>query len=224
MGNETAEQKIGEESQSTGARVPVDRENASPAMAPEAGTDGGIEATSEEGRTDAEKLAAQLEAARGEARENYDRLLRVSAEFENYKKRSAREMEDYRKYANESLLRDLLPVIDNLERALAVPADAQNEKGLREGLELTLKQIHKLLECFGVSAIEAEGQPFDPAFHQAMMQEQSDQVPENVVLRQLQKGYAIKDRLLRPAMVVVAKAAAKSGASPSAEGVAEAQS
>ncbi|MBW1647458.1 MAG: nucleotide exchange factor GrpE [Deltaproteobacteria bacterium] len=169
-------------------------------------------------------LEALLEAARNEARENYERLLRVSAEFDNYKKRSAREVQEYRKFANESLLKELLPIIDSLERALAVPAEAQNEKGLREGLDLTLKQIHKLLERFGVSPIEAEGQPFDPAYHQAMMQEQSDEVPENVVLRQMQKGYAIHDRLLRPAMVVVAKAAAKGGESPPGADTAEAQS
>jgi molecular chaperone GrpE len=172
----------------------------------------------------AEDLGALLEAARNEARENYERLLRVSAEFENYKKRAAREIQDYRKFANESLLGELLPIIDNLERALAVPAEAQNEKGLREGLDLTLKQIHKLLERFGVSPIEAEGQPFDPAYHQAMMQEHSDEVPENVVLRQMQKGYAIHDRLLRPAMVVVAKAAAKGGETPPGADTAEAQS
>jgi molecular chaperone GrpE len=162
--------------------------------------------------------AEKLETALREARENYDRFLRVSAEFDNFKKRTAREVQDFRKFANESLLRDLLPVVDNLERALAVAPDAQKEGGLREGIELTLKQLYKLLEGAVVLPIEAEGNPFDPAFHQAMMQEPSDQVPDNTVIRQMQKGYTIHGRLLRPAMVVVAKAAAKGGdASPAAD-------
>ncbi|MEE4607742.1 MAG: nucleotide exchange factor GrpE [Desulfobacteraceae bacterium] len=182
------------------------------------------ESPSDEAGAEPENLGELLDEARNEARENYERLLRVSAEFDNYKKRAAREVQEYRRFANESLLQELLPIIDNLERALAVPADAQNEKGLREGLDLTLKQIHKLLERFGVSAIEAEGKPFDPVYHQAMMQEHSDEVPENTVLRQMQKGYAIHDRLLRPAMVVVAKAAAKGGETAPGADTAEAQS
>lgn len=185
---------------------------------------GVAQGASGEVEAEAENLGSLLEAARNEARGNYERLLRVSAEFDNYKKRAAREVQDHRRFANEALLRELLPIIDNLERALAVPAEGQNEAGLREGLDLTLRQIHKLLERFGVSAIEAEGKPFDPVYHQAMMQEHSDEVPENTVLRQMQKGYAIHDRLLRPAMVVVAKAAAKGGETPPGADTAEARS
>jgi molecular chaperone GrpE len=171
-----------------------------------------------------ETLADRLAAAQEEARGNYDRFLRVSAEFENYKKRAAREAEDYRRYANEALLRELLTVVDNLERALEVPADAGKDAGLREGIDLTLKQLYKLLEQFAVAPIEVEGQLFDPARHQAMMQETCDHVPDNTVIRQMQKGYTIHDRLLRPAMVVVAKAAAKGGDAPPGADAAEAQS
>lgn len=164
-------------------------------------------------------LAEDLEAARREAKESYDRLLRVGAEFENYKKRASREVEEFRKYANEQLLRELLPVIDNLERALAVcDAEADGAAGIRQGVELTLKDMYKLLERFFVRPVEAEGKPFDPAFHEAMMQEPTDEVPENTVVRSLQKGYTIHDRLLRPAMVVVAKASPPAGgASPAAD-------
>lgn len=211
------EPEINAESKPQDPQGATEQEAASPPTGVEEGATGEVGA-------EPEALGALLEAARNEARENYERLLRVSAEFDNYKKRAAREVQEYRRFANESLLQELLPIIDNLERALAVPADAQNEKGLREGLDLTLKQTHKLLERFGVSAIEAEGKPFDPAYHQAMMQEPSDKVPENTVLRQMQKGYAINDRLLRPAMVVVAKAAAKGGETPPDADTTEARS
>lgn len=150
------------------------------------------------------ELEAQLEAKEKEARENYDRLLRVSAEFENYKKRAARETADFKKYANESIIREVLPVIDNLERAMNSTAEDQNaEKPVREGVELTLKEILRILEKFGVTPIEALEKPFDPNFHEAVMQEASEKFPEQTVVKELQRGYLIHDRLLRPAMVVV---------------------
>jgi molecular chaperone GrpE len=217
MGKDTTEPKNNTASGLKNNDGSVDENVSSAPPSPENGAPGKTGAA-------AEDLGALLETARNEARDNYDRLLRVSAEFENFKKRATRESQEYRKFANETLLKELLPIIDNLERALAVPAEAQNEKGLREGLDLTLKQIHKLLERFGVSAIEAEGEVFDPAYHQAMMQELSDEVPENVVLRQMQKGYTIHDRLLRPAMVVVAKAGAKDGETSPGADATEAQS
>ena len=177
---------------------------------------------------EAPTLTEQLAAKTREASEAYDRMLRVSAEFENYRKRSSREMEDFRKYANEALLRDLLPVVDNLERALEVPVDGQVNDPLRQGIELTLKEVQKVLERFVVRPIDAQGQPFDPAFHEAMMQEENSTVPENTVIRQFQKGYTIHDRLLRPAMVIVAKAAVKgmdgSTAADTAADTTEAQS
>ena len=169
-------------------------------------------------------LNEQLEAKHREAAEHYDRLLRVSAEFENYKKRSLRELEDFRKYANENLLRDLLPVVDSLQRALEVEIGSETDVGFREGIELTLREMLKVLERFAVRPIETAGKPFDPNFHQAMMQEETDQVPENTVIREFQRGYTIHDRLLRPAMVIVAKAAARDQDNTPAGDTTEAQS
>jgi molecular chaperone GrpE len=148
-----------------------------------------------------------LEAAEKQAQEEHDRLLRVMAEFENYKKRMEREMNDYRKFANESLIKEILPIIDSLEKALEV-SDDQNEKslgGLREGVEMTLKGLLNGLEKFGVVPIESLEAPFDPNFHQAVMQDESADHADNTVVQELQKGYLIGDRLLRPAMVVVSK-------------------
>ena len=151
-------------------------------------------------------LKSKLDIKTGEAEENYDRLLRVSAEFENYKKRTAREMADFKKYANQSLLRELLPIIDNLE--LAIKAAAESKDGtdacLLDGVELTRKEILKVFENFHVEPIDAIGKPFDPNFHEAVMREESDEHPQNTVVNELQKGYLMHDRLLRPSMVVVA--------------------
>ena len=152
------------------------------------------------------KLEEKLESKEQEAKEAYDRFLRVSAEFENYKKRSAREMSDFKKFANESLLKEMLPIVDSLELALgSLNENAVSESGLREGVELTLKEILKTLEKFGVKPIESLGKVFDPNYHQAVMQEASQDHPGQTVLKELQKGYLIHERLLRPAMVVVSK-------------------
>jgi molecular chaperone GrpE len=134
----------------------------------------------------------------------------VSAEFENYKKRSAREMEEFRKYANETLLKALLPIVDNLERAIQ-SASSENHAAASvvEGVDLTLKEILKVFETFGVTPIASLEKPFDPAFHQAVLQEEDKDHPPDVVLKELQKGYMIRERLLRPAMVVVSKAPEK---------------
>lgn len=156
------------------------------------------------------EIQAELETAKQEAKETYDRFLRVSAEFENYKKRSAREMDDLRKYANQSLIVEMLAVVDNLERALnSSNGNSSNDKCMADGVNLTLREILKVFEKFNVKPIESIGQPFDPNFHQAMMQEETDDYPENTVITELQKGYMIHDRLLRPSMVVVAASKAK---------------
>jgi molecular chaperone GrpE len=151
-------------------------------------------------------LNSKLEVKTAEAEENYDRLLRVSAEFENYKKRTAREMADFKKFANQSLLKELLPIIDNFELAIKAAAEAPDGKDacLLDGVELTRKEILKIFENFHVEPIDALGKPFDPNFHEAVMREESDEHPENTVVNELQKGYLMYDRLLRPSMVVVA--------------------
>jgi len=151
------------------------------------------------------EMEAKLEAMEKEANETYDRLLRVSAEFENYKKRASREMEEFRKYANQALLKEMLSVVDNLE--LAINSSNNREKAdqsLIEGLNLTLNEILKVFEKFNVKPVEARGKAFDPTFHEAVMREETDDYAENTVISEFQKGYLIHDRLLRPAMVVVA--------------------
>ncbi len=156
----------------------------------------------------AKSIEEQLEEARQEAAQERDRLLRMSAEFENYKKRMNRQMDEFRKYANEALLKDLLSVVDNLERALGTSGKDAEETipgSLIEGVEMTLNEILKILTKFNVTPIESLEKPFDPVFHEAVMQEESDEQPENMVINEFQKGYLIHDRLLRPAMVVVSK-------------------
>ena len=154
-------------------------------------------------------LAMKLEAMTQDAARDRDRLLRLSAEFENYKKRMSRQMDDFKKYANETLLKDLLNIVDNLERAITtspgVPAKESVSECVREGVEMTLNEIVRILTRHHVTVIDALGKPFDPAYHEAVMQESSDDHPENTVINVFQKGYMIHDRLLRPAMVVVSK-------------------
>jgi molecular chaperone GrpE len=158
--------------------------------------------------TEEESIEERLKASEAKAEENHDRLLRVTAEFENYKKRAERDINDFRKFANESLIKDILPIVDTLERALEISDDGDDEKtsqGMREGVEMTLKGLLDILKKYGVVSIESLEKPFDPNFHQAVMQEESDRHPENTVSQELQKGYMMQDRLLRPAMVVVSK-------------------
>ncbi|MFC1817308.1 nucleotide exchange factor GrpE [Thermodesulfobacteriota bacterium] len=151
-------------------------------------------------------IKAKLESKEQEAKENYDRFLRVSAEFENYKKRSARQMDEFRRFANESLIMQILAVVDSLERALNSSGHDENfDNCMMEGIQMTLDEILKIFEKFGVKPIDSLEQTFDPNFHQAVMQEETNDYPEQTVLKELQKGYLLHDRLLRPAMVVVSK-------------------
>lgn len=152
------------------------------------------------------EMEARLESLEKEGKESYDRFLRVSAEFENYKKRAAREMNDFRKFANESFIKAMLPVVDNLDRAIESSSnDDHAQNSVLEGVNMTLKEILKVFEQFNVKPFESLGKAFDPALHQAVMQEETNDHPENTVLNELQKGYMMHDRLLRPAMVVVSK-------------------
>jgi molecular chaperone GrpE len=166
------------------------------------------DAVTEDADNDIEK---RLEDSEAEAKMAHDRFLRVSAEFENYKKRAQREVDDFRKYANEAILKELLTVVDNLERAVESSSDKCENGQLLEGIDLTLKEILKVFEKFSVKPIEALEHEFDPAVHQAVLQEASEAHAENMVIREFQKGYTIHDRLLRPAMVVVSKSAGNPG-------------
>ncbi len=154
-----------------------------------------------------ESLEERLKAAEKKAETNYEHLLRVTADYENYKKRMEREMNDFRKFANEALIKEILPIVDNLERALGIEyeKDLDAFEGIREGVEMTLKGLRDSLKKFGVVPVEALEKPFDPNFHHAVSQEESEKYPENTVTQELQKGYMLGDRLLRPPMVVVSK-------------------
>ena len=157
-----------------------------------------------------EALSEQILAIEKEAHENYDRFLRVSAEFENHKKRTAREMAEFRKYANETFVKEMLPVVDNLQRAIASAKEkGAKNGGLVEGVQLTLKDMLKVFDKFRVKPIEALGEIFDPAYHQAVQQEETENHTDNTIIRELQTGYTIHDRLLRPSMVIVAKSSSK---------------
>ncbi len=161
-------------------------------------------ATKEEQTLSLEERLAQKEA---EISALQDRLLRMAAEMENTRKRLEREKLDGISFANESLLRDLLPVVDNLERAMQHCESDAGTEGLFEGVKMTLKVFMDVLNRYGCKPFDSEGQPFDPNFHEAMMQEPSEEHAENTVLKEFQKGYMLHDRLLRPAMVIVAKPA-----------------
>jgi molecular chaperone GrpE len=130
----------------------------------------------------------------------------LSAEFENYKKRSFRESEEFRKFANQSLIKEMLSVVDNLELAMnSTNGHKAIDKDLLQGLAMTHREILKVFEKFNVKPIDAKGQPFDPTYHEAVMQEETNDYAKNTVINEMQKGYMIHDRLLRPSMVVVAK-------------------
>jgi len=156
---------------------------------------------------DRDGLLAKYRELEGQLREAEERVLRTAADAENFKKRLQREKEEQTRYANETFMRELLPVIDNLERALQHSETASNQEGLLEGLNMTLKGFVDILERFGCTPLEAIGKTFDPNFHEAVSQEESSELEPNTVVRELQKGYLLKERLLRPAMVIVSKPA-----------------
>lgn len=158
----------------------------------------------------AEKSAAPpedpLEAARAEAQKNRDQLLRVAADFDNYKKRARRELGDAVKVGREDLLRDLLPVFDNFERASAHAGTATDVKALAEGISMVQRQFVDVLGKLGVERVASTGEPFDPAVHEAVQHLETDEFAPGVVAAELQAGYRMGGRVLRPALVVVAKA------------------
>lgn len=153
-----------------------------------------------------EQLTKELEEARREAAENYDRFLRARAELENYRKRVQREKADLMKFGNEQLLRELLPALDHLELAIRHAKESRSLEALVQGVELTLNQIMEVMERFGVRPIEAVGQPFDPTKHEAVSQVETDEHEPGTVIEEVQRGYAFHERLLRPSRVTVAKA------------------
>lgn len=144
----------------------------------------------------------------GKSQEHWDRFVRTSADFDNYKKRAARERQEAVRFANEGLLEKIIPVLDNLEMALAaveVPKSDAATEGLKTGVEMIYSQLKGVLAEAGLEEIDARGQPFDPNWHEAVSQQDSAEVPEGNVLHQIRKGFKLRERLIRPASVVVAK-------------------
>src|SRR5512139_3087373 len=170
--------------------------------------DSGMEPAQGSGATP-EELKKKLEETEKELRESRDRLLRVAADLENYKKRAAKEKEDYLKFANEDLIKEILPFMDNLERAINHSEKANDAQSLVDGVRLTLQGLLQRLGRFGVTAVESVGKPFDPAVHDAMLVVETDQHEPNQVVEEFQRGYLLNDRLVRPASVSVSKLPAK---------------
>jgi molecular chaperone GrpE len=196
------EEQVGKDLENEGVTEKLEQD-ASGAMKEAADLDAGMSGE--------EKLLAAQEEIAGYR----DKVLRSAAEFDNYKKRMERDRNAAMRYAGEHILREILPVVDNLERALAqgVVTGVEAEKNLAallEGVQLTLKSLLATLEKFEVKAIESVGQPFDPNFQEALVMEPSDEVPASHVLSEFEKGYFYKDRLLRVAKVIVSSGKAGS--------------
>ncbi|RMH07564.1 MAG: nucleotide exchange factor GrpE [Nitrospirae bacterium] len=174
------------------------------------------QSSKEEGET-VETLREELEKKTQELRSLNDKYLRLAAEFENYKRRVQRDHAEAIRFGTEKLLRDLLPTLDNLERAIKCGREQMGLDGLLEGVELTYKQFLDTLSKVGVTQIVSVGEPFDPAKHQAIGQVESSSMPADSVVEEFQKGYFLHERILRPAMVTVAKPSEGPGPSPHQE-------
>lgn len=161
---------------------------------------------SETGQQELAELREKLQSKEQESKENYERYLRQVAEVDNFKKRVNREKEDAIRYANENLIKDILPVMDNLERAIAHAQGGGNGKPLVEGVEMVLRGLLDVFSKHGVVQVPAVGEVFDPGKHEAMAQVESSQYQPNTVIKEHHRGYLLRDRLLRPALVTIAKA------------------
>jgi molecular chaperone GrpE len=145
----------------------------------------------------------ELEGLRKLADENQERYMRAQADFDNFRRRSRLEKEDFAKYASMKLIEQLLPIVDNFERALAASQQAKDFDALLKGIEMTAKQLDQVLAQEGLKSIETVGQPFNPEFHQAIMQVESTEHEEGIIVEEIQKGYILKEKVIRPAMVKV---------------------
>ena len=153
-----------------------------------------------------ESLVAQMQSDMARFK---DLALRTQADFENFRKRAAREKEDAAKYANAGFLEKLLPILDNFELGLNAARSDAKDSPIIAGMDMVAKQLQDFLTAVGVETVKAEGEKFDPNLHEAVAQEESADVAEGVIVRQLRKGYRLRDRLLRPATVTVSKGKAE---------------
>ncbi|NOT22188.1 MAG: nucleotide exchange factor GrpE [Nitrospiraceae bacterium] len=157
-----------------------------------------------------EELQQALVAKAEEAKGLNDKYLRLAAEFDNYKRLIQRDQRDQIRFGNEHLIKELLPVVDNLERAIKASQNGGSSEVLIQGVDLTLKQLTGALTRFHVIPVETAGQPFDPAKHQAVVSVASEKIPERHIVDELQRGYLLHDRILRAAMVTVSTGRADS--------------
>lgn len=154
-------------------------------------------------------LLKKVEELQKKSDENYDKYLRSTAEIDNIIKRNKKEKEEWVKYSNETLIKELLQVIDNLEYALAHSKNGNSLDAFIEGIELTLKGLRDTLEKAGLKCVKTEGENFDPCFHHAVSEENDENIESGKILREFQKGYTLHDRLIRPSMVVISKGKAE---------------
>lgn len=160
---------------------------------------------SEKGESDSGAEAQKIEELEAKLEEYENRYLRLLADFDNYRRRVKIDKEADEKYRAQHLITNLLPALDNFERAMQIEADNEQTKALLDGVGMVYKSIIEALKSEGAEQIEAVGKEFDPNLHQAVMQTQDDEAGENIVVEELQKGYILKDRVIRPAMVKVNK-------------------
>lgn len=151
------------------------------------------------------ELLEKIKELQEESKGNFELYLRSQAEIENIKKRNKKDKEDWIRYSNETLIKEMLPVIDNLEKAISHSQNENSFDALKEGVKLTLKGFMDTLMKSGMEEVKAQGEPFDPAFHHAVSQQEDTDVEPGIILVELQKGYTLNERLIRPAMVVISK-------------------
>ncbi|RUT36643.1 nucleotide exchange factor GrpE [Paenibacillus zeisoli] len=148
-------------------------------------------------------VSAELEQLRNEVQEHQQRFLRSQADFDNFRRRTQKEKEELGKYASAKLITELLPVVDNLDRALAAVKENAEAESFSKGVDMIFRQLEGILSAEGLTPMNSVGQPFNPEYHQAIMQVESDEYEEGIVVEEVQKGYLLKDKVLRPAMVKV---------------------
>ena len=151
------------------------------------------------------ELLEKIKELKEESKKNFDLYLRSQADIENIKKRNKKDKEDWIRYSNETLIKEMLPVIDNLEKAISHSQNENSFDALKEGVKLTLKGFIDTLVKSGLEEVKAQGEPFDPSYHQAVSQQEDNNVEVGVILEELQRGYTLNERLIRPAMVVISK-------------------
>jgi molecular chaperone GrpE len=203
-----------------GVEVPVEPKAEAPAAAP-GQPEPPAPPEAPAGPSEADQLRIELEVSMAKGRElmgklkdEHERVLRATADLENFKKRALKEREETQKFGNEKLLKDFIPVIDNIDRALE-PANSASVEALRKGVEMIRKLLEDTLGKHGVRSFSAKGKPFDPNFHEAMSQTETDELPANHVAAEVLRGFTLNERLVRPALVIVSKAKAAPAPAPS---------